>query len=84
YWCPRMSANEKNYIHFMFNEEYNNYATITIDPKPDQLFRVCMLWSKTNNAAKVKPQKIESFKRNGFTVVEWGGTEINEKINLIN
>ncbi|MEO6302672.1 MAG: hypothetical protein ABIP51_05830 [Bacteroidia bacterium] len=79
YWCPRMSVNEKNYVHFMFNEEYNNYASITIDPKPDQLFRVCMLWSKTNNnTTKVKPQKIESFKRDGFTVVEWGGTEMQE------
>lgn len=82
YWCPRMSANEKNYIHFMFNEEYNNYTGITIDPKPDHLFRVCMLWSKTNGC-NVKEQKIESFKREGFTVVEWGGTEISDKLNLL-
>lgn len=82
YWCPRMSANEKNYIHFMFNEEYNKYANITIDPKPDHLFRVCMLWSKTNGC-HVKEQKIESFKRDGFTVVEWGGTEISDQLNLL-
>ncbi|MBA2610500.1 MAG: hypothetical protein H0U95_00920 [Bacteroidetes bacterium] len=81
YWCPRMSANEKNYIHFIFNETYNNYASINIDPKPDHLFRVCMLWSKAGNT-EVKEQKIESFKRSGFTVVEWGGTEMNDKINF--
>lgn len=75
YWCPRMSVNEKNYIHFMFNEEYNKYASIFINPKPDHLFRVCMLWSKANGCS-VKEQKIETFKRDGFTVVEWGGTEI--------
>ncbi|MEO6302673.1 MAG: hypothetical protein ABIP51_05835 [Bacteroidia bacterium] len=82
YWCPLMSINEKNYIHFMYNEEYGHYASITIDPKPDYLFRVCMLWSKANNKTIIKPQKIESFKRSGFTVVEWGGSELTEKINL--
>lgn len=75
YWCPIMQANETNFIHFMFNEEYNKYATMSIDPKPDHLFRVNMLWSKANYMP-VKEQKLESFKRSGFTVVEWGGTEI--------
>jgi len=83
YWCPRMSTNEKNFIHFIFNKEYNNYASITIDPKPDQLFRVYMLWSKATDMP-VKEQKLESFKRVGFTVVEWGGTEINEQLNFNN
>jgi hypothetical protein len=83
YWCPRMIANEKNFVHFMFNQEYNNYASITIDPKPDQLFRVYMLWSKAGDTP-VKEQKLENFKRSGFTVVEWGGTEINEQLNLNN
>lgn len=76
YWCPRMNANELNYIHFMFNEEYNEYASLTVNPKPDQLFRVYMIWGKADTTMNVKEQKTESFQRNGFTVVEWGGTEI--------
>ncbi len=80
YWCPRMSVNEKNYIHFIFNGEYNKYASISVDPKPDQMFRVCMLWSKAHENTIVKEQKIESFNRSGFTIVEWGGTEMNSKI----
>ncbi|MBL7909603.1 MAG: hypothetical protein JNJ41_00945 [Bacteroidia bacterium] len=83
YWCPRMSANEKNFVHFIFNKEYNNYASITIDPQPDQLFRVYMLWSKAGDAP-VKEQQLEKFKRSGFTVVEWGGTEIKEQLNFNN
>ena len=75
YWCPIMQVNEKSFIHFIFNEEYDKYATMSIDPKPDHLFRVNMLWSKSKDT-QVKEQKIESFKRSGFTVVEWGGTEI--------
>lgn len=77
YWCPRMSANESNYVHFIFNEEYNKYASISVDPKPDNIFRVCMLWSKAKENTIVKEQRIETFNRKGFTIVEWGGAEIN-------
>ena len=76
YWCPIMQINEKNFVHFMFNQEYNKYAAMSIDPKPDHLFRVNMLWSKANDVP-IKEQKLESFKRSGFTIVEWGGTEIS-------
>lgn len=82
YWCPRMSINEKNYIHFIFNEDYNKYASINVDPKPDHMFRVCMLWSKANEKIPVKEQKIETFNRSGFTVIEWGGSQINNTDNL--
>jgi len=83
YWCPRMNANQKNYVHFIFNETYNKYASINVEPKPDHMFRVCMLWSKANDNTIVKEQKLESFNRSGFTIVEWGGTEINAP-NIIN
>ncbi len=77
FWCPLMIENESNYIHFMFNEEYNTIATLDVTPKPANIFRVFMVWSdaKDIDAKKVLPQKIESFSRNGFTVVEWGGAE---------
>ncbi|MDQ3109066.1 MAG: hypothetical protein M3R17_04150 [Bacteroidota bacterium] len=78
YWCPRMVANEKNYIHFMFNETYNEYAGLEVTPAPDQMFRVFMLWTKAeeNKNTQVIPQEIESFERSGFTIVEWGGAEM--------
>lgn len=78
YWCPRMLVNEKSFVQFVFNEKYDQFAGITITPKPDHLFRVMMLWKNAAgmNAAKVQPQKMESVTRKGFTVVEWGGTEL--------
>jgi hypothetical protein len=84
YWCPRMQANEFNYVHFLFNESYAEYASLTINPKPDQLFRVYMIWGKAEENQAVVPQKIESFSRSGFTVVEWGGSEINSIQNYLN
>lgn len=79
YWVPRMSVNEKNYIHFSCNEEYAQFASLKITPQPDQLFRVYMIWSKAEENVSVQPQTLPSFQRNGFTVVEWGGTEMPQQ-----
>ena len=78
YWVPRMSVNEKNYIHFIFNEEYNEYASLNVTPKPDKIFRVYMMWTKVEGTnVMLTAQKLQSFSRSGFTVVEWGGSEMN-------
>ncbi len=78
FWGPQMSRNEQCYVHFMFNEEYGQYAPLDINPKPDHIFRMYMLWSPipSNTSINVQPQELESFKREGFSVVEWGGSEI--------
>ncbi len=80
YWYPRMSANKSNYIHFLFNEDYAKYAKLNIEPKPDNLFRVFMVWSNAKDlvlATDMQEQEIPTMKRYGFTVVEWGGAEMN-------
>ena len=77
YWCPLMQKNEKSYVHFMFNEECNSIATLNITPTPDHIFRVYMIWSdaKEIDPESIHEQKIESFQRDGFSVVEWGGAK---------
>lgn len=76
YWCPRMQANEYNYVHFYFNAACDTFATMNIQPKPDQVFRVYMVWSKAAAGQELQSQEIPSVKRNGFTVLEWGGSEL--------
>lgn len=81
YWCPRMNANEWNYIHFMFNEEVNQFAKLNIAPAPDHLNRVYMVWSaKSEFVMKgmldLIPQEIPVLDRTGFDVLEWGGSEM--------
>ena len=77
YWCPLMQVNEKNYIHFMFNEEYNTIASLKVTPAPKNIFRVFMVWSDASeiDVKNVHPQTTETFSRDGSTVVEWGGAE---------
>jgi len=80
YWYPRMSNNKSNYIHFLFNDDYAKYAKLTIEPKPDSMFRVFMVWSSAKDIVLVtdmQEQEIPTMQRKGFTVVEWGGAEMN-------
>jgi hypothetical protein len=35
-----------------------------------------MVLKKLDAKIEIKPQELSSFERNGFSVVEWGGTEI--------
>ncbi|MDX2360312.1 MAG: hypothetical protein QNK23_05875 [Crocinitomicaceae bacterium] len=75
FWGPRLQHNELNYVHFMFNEECNAFAELTISPKPDHVYRIYMMWSPIESEFIVKEQTILPMDRNGFCVLEWGGQE---------
>ncbi len=77
YWYPKMKDNKYNIIHFASKTEYDDHAKLTINPNPDSLLRVFMVYHATDNQdTKVTPQSFIKFVRKGFSVVEWGGTEI--------
>lgn len=75
YWLPRMEGNAYNLICFQ-QEVYTDNARLTIDPSPDTVLRVFMVYKPLEGMIRVVPQKLETTERNGFTVVEWGGAEI--------
>lgn len=75
YWYPLMKDNKYNLIHFLGNE-YTDVAKLTITPKPDSILRVFMIYKSLNNPIDIKAQEIKQFERKGFTVIEWGGSEI--------
>ena len=76
YWLPRMEGNAYNLISFQ-SEVYTDNAVLRIDPAPDSVLRVFMAWQGLDAPVEVEPQELEGFERTGFTVVEWGGTEIS-------
>ncbi len=49
---------------------------LEITPKPDTIMRVLMEYKPLNEKISIKKQKLSTPKRRGFTVVEWGGSEI--------
>lgn len=80
YWLPLMEHNAYNLISFQ-GEAYTNSAKLNITPTPDSMLRIFMTYVPLDNAVDIEPQQLETFERNGFTVVEWGGTEIKTGIN---
>lgn len=81
YWAPRLAQNENNYVRFEFNESCDRFAKLEITPKPDNLYRIYMLWFPTKTAQSISPQPIPMVKRDGFTVIEWGGQELPSSLN---
>lgn len=76
YWLPVLQENKYNYIRFASNEEINMNMPLNIAPNPDTIIRVLMTYKGLQDPIKVKEQELVSPERKGFTVVEWGGTEI--------
>jgi endoglucanase len=75
YWLPLMEHNEYNLISFQ-GDVYTDSAKLNITPNPDSLLRVFMAYVPLEEAVDIQPQQLETFERKGFTVVEWGGSEI--------
>lgn len=79
YWSPRILENDFAFIQFLVDDEYaRNVAEIAITPKPDQLKRVYILFSAVDKMPdfQINPQTFKQLERNGFTLVEWGGSEL--------
>jgi uncharacterized protein YuzB (UPF0349 family) len=75
YWLPYMNNNKYNLITFA-GIEYEKLAPLDITPVPDSMLRVFMVFKSLDSYVEVQPQELKSFERKGFTVVEWGGTEL--------
>ncbi len=77
YWLPQMEGNKYNYIRFESKEEINENMPLEVNPKPETLIRVMMEWKGLNEKIEIKEQELEKVQREGYTVVEWGGTSLN-------
>ncbi len=73
YWAPEMSQNQYNLVTFSF-EQYENIAPLEITPEPDGILRVHMVYKSIDAPIDIEPQQLPVFERDGFTVVEWGGS----------
>ncbi len=79
YWLPRMEHNPYNLIAFQ-GDAYTDSAKLHITPEPDSMLRVFMTYLPLEQAVEIEPQQFSTFERTGFTVVEWGGSELSAAI----
>ncbi len=83
YWAPQMENNEYNIIRFdgldpddAYNNQYQLSVTDGENDLADSTLRVFMVWQAADEYQELEPQSFQTFEREGFTVVEWGGTEV--------
>lgn len=77
YWVPRMRKYKMTYIHFVTGNECDQFAKYIIEPNPDHMNRLYMLWTHVGEFQQLKEQSLPVFQRDGFSVFEWGGFELN-------
>ena len=78
YWLPKLENNPYNFIRFQSLDEQNARMPLMIEPKPDTLIRVMMEFDDLDKPIRVSEQILPPTPtRHGFTVVEWGGREID-------
>ena len=75
YWLPKMQENPWNLITFQ-TDAYTSQAALHIEPEPDSVIRVFMVYQALEKPIDVAEPVLRSVSREGFTVVEWGGTEV--------
>jgi hypothetical protein len=81
FWLPKMMNNPYNLIHFA-GDDYTQSALLNITPKPDNVLRVFMAFQPSKTYVATHEPLIKTPLRKGFTVVEWGGTEVPETAQL--
>ena len=75
FWLPKMQDNPYNLITFQ-GACYQESAKLSVIPEPDSVLRVFMAYKPLDAAVAVEEPLLEPFERKGFSVVEWGGTEV--------
>ena len=56
---------------------------MNVNPKPDSMLRVFLSIKKLDYPVNVQEQKLERFERKGFSVIEWGGSNIDEEMKEV-
>ena len=74
YWLPEMQNNAYNIITF-HTEDYALSVPLEVSPAPDTQIRVFMTFEPSEEEVEIPPQDLPHYERNGFTLVEWGGSK---------
>ena len=75
FWLPVLLKNKLSLCTFQTQKFFDNLE-LNVNPKPDTMIRVFLTIKKLNTPINIKEQKLLSNERKGFTVVEWGGSNL--------
>ena len=74
FWLPVLLKNKLSLCTFQSKQFFDDFE-LNITPKPDSLIRVFLSIKKLDAPTNIKEQKLVSYERKGFTVIEWGGSK---------
>jgi len=75
FWLPVLLRNKLSLCSFQAKKFFDNFE-LNVTPKPDTMIRVFLTISKLEKPVNIREQKLKSVERKGFTVVEWGGSDL--------
>lgn len=80
FWGPQLIQNDHNFVQFIFNKDADIFAELSIEPKPSHVYRIYLVFFdlKDLKFTEIRSQEIPVMNRDGFTVLEWGGVELND------
>ncbi len=81
FWAPKLQKFKIIQVQFFVDENCEVIGELEINPKPDQLRRVYAIFNEVtviSNQFTPKTLEIKTLKRKGFTVLEWGGSLLEE------
>ncbi len=84
YWCPKLNDSDKILVQLYVDEKCELIGKLNIEPKPDNFRRLYVTFEKNpSNSENIKTLNLDvgKFERTGFTVIEWGGSEL-KKVDL--
>jgi len=78
FWGPELMKNKNNFVQFIFDDACTKFADLNISPKPDHVNRIYIVFCQYDHLeyTEVSDQIIPKMNRDGFSVLEWGGVEI--------
>lgn len=78
YWLPALERNPYSLVQLLTPEAYAEHVQLQVRPQPDTIIRLFMLIQRARGPASVGAPALAQHQRAGFSVVEWGGVDLDE------
>jgi len=76
FWLPKMTGAPYYRVSFL-TDAWSDAAPLYVSPRPDTSIRLFMDWQKLSAPMSLEEPSVVTPKRQGFTLVEWGGLLYN-------
>lgn len=81
YWLPALAKNPYNLIQFVDEDTYGRYARLTVEPRPDAVIRPFLIFRGSDVPVAVGAPELPQRARGRFTLVEWGGADLDAALD---